>query len=271
MWFSTSSRPEEIQALSESVLGTAGVLRDGQGNPLALGIWRGGQLERRFGLEGVAPYHGLLGEKTLEELLAAVAAAWFGPLPVEDWDARLPALRLDSENHMFRTSVHKQGDTVFVLDKAGEEASLAILQDAIDQIANREAVEWRIAVMTRQASEPPKRHLQSARMLYHIADEFVCFDRPDTYAGASALPDYEPGSIPVLLRDELDRQNAEHETNKPVTVLPGWAETEDFLRKRLAELGGKTLVLVNQPSTSVHELNQSIIDFATGKADVADG
>ncbi|MCB2060174.1 MAG: Mur ligase family protein [Novosphingobium sp.] len=266
VWFSVNAGSQDLRALSEQFLGAAGIQRGEMGEPQSLVIWRDGRPERHLSLDGVAPYHGLLGEKTLEELLAAVAAAWFGPLPIEDWDARLPALRLDSENHLFRTSIHRQGDVIFVLDKAAEDSSLSVLQDAIEEIARREGIGRRIVAMCRAAGEHPDRHYESARSLFRFMDEFVCFDRPDTYTTNWALPIYEPGSIPLLLRDELQRLNAEAGTNKPVTVLPDWAATEEFLRKRIAELGGKTLVLINQPSTGVYGLNESIVDFVAGQS-----
>ena len=153
-----------------------------------------------------------------------------------------------------------------MLDKAGEEATLALLQGAIEEMARREGVSRRVAVLARSAGEHPDRHMESARVLHRFMDEFVCFDRPDSYKNSFALPIYVPGSIPPLLRDEFLRLNAEHGTDKPVTVLPDWSAAEDYLRQRLAELEGRTLVLINQPATSADELNQRIVRFVNGQA-----
>lgn len=262
VWFSTTATAEAQQEQSRYCFGTAGIEREPDGTPSSIVIWTDGKPEKVLSLAGVAPYQGLLGEKTLEELLAVICAAWFGPLPIEDWDLR--KLRLDGSNHLFRTSVHRLGNIIYVLDKAGEEASLKMLGTAIKGLAAHEAVDRRIVVLARSAGETPERHLQSARLLYGLMDEFICFDRPETYMLSHALPNYRLGSIPLLLRDEFERLNSEHCTAKPVTVLPDWTATETHLQSRLPKLGGKTLVLINQPATASYGLNERIVGFVNG-------
>lgn len=264
VWFSVQAALPALQALSHAALGVLGVARHADGTPEALVLCQRGATQARWSLGGVAPYHGMLGEKTLEELLAAVAAAWFGPLPLSrnGWPDRLRRLRLDEHNHAFRTSVHRQGKAVFVLDKAAEISSLQALEAALVQLAAREGCQHRIVALARSASEPPARHLESAERLYRFMDEFVCFDRPETYTSTVALPIYQAGDLPRLVGDALHRLNAAHGTNKPVTVLPGWREAETYLRERLQALPGKTLVLLNQPSTAATALNAQIQAFA---------
>lgn len=265
IWFSVTAVPDTLKALSLQVRAALGVTRDGLGEPQSITLWQAGQLVRQWSLQGVAPYHGLLGEKTLEELLAAVAAGWFGPLalPRDDWPERLQALCLDSSNHAFRTSVHRQGDVVFVLDKAAEQASLQDLERVVNQLVLREGCQHRIVALVRSAGEPPDRHRESAQALHRFMDEFVCFDRPETYTSSVALPIYSAGDIPLLMRDAFERHNAEQGVSKPVTVVADWTAAEVYLRERLASLAGKTLLLINQPSTGVTELNQRILAFAT--------
>jgi hypothetical protein len=255
-------------------LAALGVERDAAGAPQAMTVWQAGQALERWPLEGVAPYQGLLGDKTLEELLAAVAAAYFGPLTLTGtpWPDRLRRLQLDGANHVFRTSVHRQGNAVFVLDKAGELASLHILAEAVEELALREGCDHRILVLCRSAGEVPERHVESIRLLYEMTHEAVCFDRPDSYTSKSALPMYTPGSIPVLLRDEWTRVNAATGLQKPVTIVDDWEHAEAHLRQRLQELPGRTLVLINQPSTASAGLNHKILAFATaGLNDVSAG
>jgi hypothetical protein len=107
--------------------------------------------------------------------------------------------------------------------------------------------------------------MKSVEMLHRFMDEFLCFDRPDSYSHSAALPIYSPGSIPRLLRDEVLRLNAERGTDKPVAVVPEWSAAEAFLRKRLAGLDGTTLVLINQPATSAPELNRRIARFVSAE------
>jgi hypothetical protein len=265
LWFSVSANSDELQSTSVDAHAALGVERDAKGAPLALTIWRAGQQIECWSLDCVRPYHGLLGEKTLEELLASVAAAYFGSLSLSknSWPDRLRALSLDSGNHAFRTSVHRQDHAVFVLDKAGELPSLEPLKTAVDEVARTEGCEYRIVAFCRSAGEVPSRHLESAQFFHGLVDEFVCFDRPDTYTSKVALPIYAPGSIPALLRNEFIRLNHETGDEKPVSTHENWTEAEVFLRQRLAQLTHKTLVLVNQPATAATELNQQILEFAT--------
>lgn len=266
LWFSRSASPEELRALSANSHAAAGIARDAAGLPQALVIWRDGAAVLNASLAGVAPFHGMLGEKTLEELLAAVCAAWAGPLPVTDWEARLRALRLDSANHVFRASVHRRGNGVFVLDKAGEEASCVPLAGWIDALAKKEGARWRIAVLSRAASDFPEVHKASIGALFPVFDEFACFDRDDTYGTPLSLSCYEPGSIPLMLRDELQRLGDARGARPPVTLLADWDATQAWIDRRLAKFPGPVLVLVNQPATSVAELNDAILAFVESPA-----
>lgn len=263
IWFSLRAAPKELAKLSTISGGALGVSRDLAGSPLALEIWRDGAREKDLPLEGVTPYHGMLGEKTVEELLAAVGACWFGPVEIPDWDTALGGLHLDSSNHPFRTSVHRRDNMVFVLDKAGEEAALAVLKPAIAQISAKEKVGHRIAMIARSAGIPPERHRQSCALLYPLVDEFICFDIKETYSSPTALSTYAPGSIPALLADELERLNKLAKLKKPVQVAADWEEATHLLSKRVAT-DGKFLVLINQPGTSFSELNERIVAFVDG-------
>ncbi|MCB2079950.1 MAG: hypothetical protein KDE55_19925 [Novosphingobium sp.] len=263
-WFSVSASSETLHGLSLRHAAATGVERDASRKPLAIAVWRGGQVVERCSLADVAPYHGFLGETTVAELLAVVTAAVFGPLRVDNIEERLRALSLDADNHLFRTSIHQQGRVTFVLDKAGEAMSLDVLREAIDMICDREGISLRIAAVTRSASDLMDRHRDSAARLYEFCDEFVCFDRPDTYEGTSALPGYEPGSIPLLFRDAFAQLNRDSGQHKPVEIADEWAVAETILRDRIAATQSKILVLVNQPATAVHELNQRILSFVNG-------
>lgn len=262
VWFSVTSHVSELKVFSQQCLGVWGVARDELGQPVGVCLFQRGQEIKRFNLNGVAPYHGMLGEKTLEELLAAMAAAWFGPLAVNNLQARLSTLRLDSSNHAFRTSIHRQGNVVVVLDKAAELASLCDLKKIILEIAEREACRHRIAVLTRSAGETLERHQESAQVLHGFMDEFVCFDRPETYKTVYALPIYTPGSIPQLMKSYFERLNDEMGVSKPVTLANDWAAAQKFLNEKLAKVQDKTLVLINQPGTGLTDLNQQILAFA---------
>lgn len=262
VWFSVTANLGDVQILSKASLGVLCVARDEDGEPVALCIFQDGHEIKRMDLSGVAPYHGMLGEKTLEELLAAVAAAWFGPLHVSDWSTRLSTLRLDNSNHTFRTSIHRQGQVIFVLDKAAERASLTNLKQVMQELAAREGCQHTIAVLTRSAGETPERHQESAQVLHSFMDEFVCFDRPETYTTSHALPVYRPGSIPTLLKTYFDECNNELGVNKPVVLAEDWAAAQKYLFQKLSKVTGKTLVLINQPGTGLTELNQQILAFA---------
>jgi hypothetical protein len=262
VWFSLAASADELATISAASHGALGIDRLPDGTPLAVAVWRGGERVRTIALDGVAPFHGMLGEKTLEELLAVVAAGWFGPIALDDaWEARLRALRLDGSNHVFRTSVHRAGETVYVLDKAGEASSLRALRTSLDHLTARETIARRIVVVSRSASEVPERHIESMRHLHAMGDEFVCYDRPETYVSAIALPIYQPGSVPKLLGDALASLNAETGTAKPITVVADWAAVEAHLTARLPEVAGKRLVLVNQPATAAIDLNTAITAF----------
>ncbi|MBN2809144.1 MAG: hypothetical protein JXR80_06590 [Deltaproteobacteria bacterium] len=261
VWFSLAAPAAKLQTLSLTAGGALGVQRDSQGEPHALAIWQAGELVKSLSLQGVAPYHGLLGDKTLEELAAAVAAAWFGPLPLSGWEHLLRELTLNNQNHLFRTSIHRRGEIFFVLDKAAEKASLEVLLEVIEDFCLREKIARRIALLVRSAGEPLARHLESCICLHRYMDEFACFDRIETYTSKVALPIYTPGSIPKILKDELLRLNRETGIDKPVHTFPDWSAAEQWLSRRLPELTGRTLVLINQPTTSAPALNKQIVDF----------
>lgn len=266
IWFSTTATPASLRDMSRTAHAALGVSRDKHHAPIDLLIWQGGELKRQINLENVAPYHGLLGEKTLEELLAAVAAAWFGPLPlsIENWSASLRTLRLDSNNHIFRSSMHWQGSAAFVLDKAVENVHLTLLKETIKEFVKREKFDHCILVITRLPATPSETHQKSALSVYEIADEFICFDRPDAYQRSTALPEHSLGSIPDVLRKTLEWMNQDQEKNKSITVAKDWHASEDILRRRLSmSANEKILVLINQPTTSAPELDQQILTFAT--------
>lgn len=261
IWFDTAADDDELRLLSSDSAGALGVGRNEVGAPSSLEIWRAGRVERSLSLEGVAPYHGFLGEKTAEELLVVVGPAWFGPVPLDGIEDRLRGLRLDNENHRFRTSIHTRGDIVFVLDKAGEEVSLKLLIPALETIALHHRVERRICIFTRSASELPDFHRQSCAALHPHFDEFICFDRPDTYTRVSALPCYEPGSIPVLLQQQLSQLNDAAGLCKPIHTAKDWESVEPLLADRITRSETRTMVLVNQPATSCEDLNDKILAF----------
>ncbi len=264
IWFDTTAKDDELGRLSSSAAGALGVRRTTAGEPSSLTIWQAGRLQRALSLDGVAPYHGFLGEKTVEELLVAVGGAWFGPVAVDGLENLLRGLRLDNKNHRFRTSIHRRGNLLFVLDKAGEEASLKLLIPALDAIALHNGISRRLCILTRSASELPEFHRQSCAMLHPHFDEFICFDRPDTYTRVSALPCYEPGSIPVLLRQELMRLNDAAGLSKPVHMAKDWESVERFFDAGSYGATARTMILVNQPATSCEDLNDKILAFVSG-------
>lgn len=263
-WFSTRASSSELCELSTRCRGSAGARRDVSGVPVALELWRDGHCAEVLSLDGVAPYHGTLLEKTLEELLAAVTAAWLGPVRRHGLQTLLPSLSLNSRNHVFRTSVHRRGNTVFILDKAAEGQTLELLGDAIQEICRREGIEHRLGVLTRPASDFPERHREGCISCYRYLDEFLIFDRPDTYGLPTALPQYVPGSIPILLRDEFLALNGRSGIDKPVVIVDEWETAARMIDAWTAQATRKCLVLINQPSTSVADLNRRIVAFVEG-------
>ena len=261
VWFGVDTAPDELRELSRACRGTVSVSRNAEGAPLALKIWRGGSCDVRLPLEGVAPHHGMLGEKTLEELAAAVAAAWFGPIRIEGWKTLLQQLRLDNVNHRFRASLHGGGNLLFVLDKADSEAPLRALQPTLEALCDRHKVTRRICVFLRSPGEASDLHRRSCAFLHPLMDEFVAFDRIEVYPEPWALPEYAPGSVPLLLKEELERLNRLSGQAKPVHVEQSWETTETYLRTRLAQLDEVTLVLINFPTTSAPALNERMVDF----------
>lgn len=265
IWFSLSGDQYTLQNLSKKNLAALGVLREAENKPICLSIFQKGNVYRQLGLNDVAPYHGMLGEKTLEELMAAVAAASFGPLTVDDIEHWLPCLSLNNSNHAFRTSIHRQGNVIFVLDKAAERASLKDLKKIMLSLSEREGCIKSMVVLTRSAGEPPERHRESAEVLHSFMDEFVIFDREDTYKTAHALPCYQAGSIPLLLKSFFEQNNDEQGVNKPVTVTENWIAARKLVCEKLSDAEGKTLVLINQPGTGLTELNEQILNFVNNR------
>lgn len=262
VWFSLNASVKTLRNLSQTAHGAVGVKRDLEGAPLALDIWQGGNRARQLSLSGVAPFHGMLGEQTVEELLAAVAAAWFGPTTIKGWEPALQALELNNENHLFRCSVHRQGNIVFVLDKGGSAAALSKLEFALQEIIRRERIQRRIGILSSSALYPPDFHREYAHGLFRSLDEFVCFDRPDTYKHEAAFPGYAPMSVPLLMQRELQLLNDKHNCAKPILVLDDWNAASTYLRANLNLDDPKTLVLIIQVTTAATELNQQIADFA---------
>lgn len=266
VWFGVQASAESLRSCSHSAQAALGVERDGRGEPAAVLIWERGELAQRLSLDGVAPYHGSLGGKTLEELLAVVAAAWVGPLVVSDWPARLQQLRLDAANHCFRTSLHRQGRVLYVLDKASPPVSVQLLVQSVQELAQREGCSHRLLVLCRSPTEPRQGYLEAARCLYPAFDAFVCFDRPDSYNTAWARPEYAIGDVPRVLVEAFEALNASHGLAKPVVLQPDWQAVEPQLRAMLAVLPGRVLVVINQPSTDSLELNQRILAFVGADA-----
>jgi hypothetical protein len=265
VWFGVEASGDSLRSCSRSARAAVGVERDGSGDPAAVLVWEKGQLARRINLDGVAPFHGSLGRKTLEELLAVVAAAWVGPLPVSDWAAGLRRLGLDAANHRFRASLHRQGRVLFVLDKADELVSVQLLVRTVNELAKREGCSHRVLVLCRSAAVPRQIYVDVAHCMYEAFDAFVCFDRPDTYSTRWARPEYAPGDVPRVLSEAFEQMNASCGGDKPVTLMPDWQTVEQHLRRTLPGLSGRVLVVVNQPSTGVVELNRRILDFVSAQ------
>lgn len=264
VWLSTLASAAALRTLSRTSRGALGISRKGDGAPRALDIWVEGSKEQSLDLAGVAPYQGMLGEKSLEELLAAVGAAWFGPQQVRNWDGLLPSLRLEGSDHPFRTSSYWVGNVLFVLDMAGEAVLLEILRASIDALCERHAIRRRIAVLTRSAVKPPEVYQAVGATLHGFMDEFICFDRPDAYGKVNARAEYPPGSMPRVLAAALAARNAETGQDKPITMLGEWDEVETLLRALVSTAEEPVLVLINQPTTAATELNRRILDFVGG-------
>jgi hypothetical protein len=261
VWFSTGLPPEELRQLSFAAMGAIGIRRTSDGDPAELEIWQNGDCVEQLSLAGVTPYHGMLGEKTVEELAAAVGAAWFGPVRLHGWSSMLKRLRLDNVNHRFRTSAHRRGNILFVLDKAGDLPPLDLLSEAIEDLCKRHGIHRRIAVFTRSARHGPEKHRMCCARLHRFMNEFLCFDRPDTYAAGGALPVYTPGSIVRLLADELRQLNIKAGIEKPISIAADWDEVETRLGSLIDENGPAVLVLINQPATGAKDLNRRILQF----------
>ena len=261
VWFSVGEDEEALGRLAEECAGALGIGRR-SGTPAELLVRRPGEAAMRISLDGVAPFHGSLGEKTLEQLLAVVGAVLFGPLGVNGLPQVLRGLRLDSGNHAFRSSLYRRGQTVFLLDKASNAEACALLGKNIDEICRREGIERRIGVFSRSAAFPPNIHGESCERLYGHIDEFLFHDRPETFRKPNALPGVTPGSIPAGMADKIGTLNAEEGRDKPFAVFPDWPEVEAELRKRLALTDDKMLVVVIQPSTNDSALNDRIVAFA---------
>lgn len=137
------------------------------------------------------------------------------------------------------------------------------------ELIEHEACHHSIVVLTRSAGETPESHQASAQLLHSFMDEFICFDRIDTYTTAHALPIYKPGSIPALMKSYFEQINEENGVNKPVSIAKDWSEAQRQLCEKFRKKEGKTLVLINQPGTGLTELNQQILDFVSSRVDTS--
>jgi hypothetical protein len=261
VWFSREGGEKALRTLSRAALAALGVERDAEGVPVAITIWIDGKRQERLSLAGVAPYHGLLGEMTVDEVLAAVAAARFGPLAVPDIAAALPNLKLDASTHLFRTSVHPRGRILFVLEKAAEAPTMPLVRATIDELCARNGIDHRIAIFCRAATQRPDAIRDTLAGLHGFIDELVYFDRPDAYDPKIALPGIAAGSLPGMMADEVARLNEARGTDTPIHLVADWDAAAAWLQERLARLDGPTLVLINQSGTALFELSQSIVAF----------
>jgi len=261
VWFSRDADAKALRGLSLGSLGALGVERDPEGRPAALAVWIKGKCAERLSLAGVAPYHGMLGEKTVEELLGAVAAARWGPLTVPDIAAALPRLKLDASTHAFRTSVHPRGSALFVLDKAAEEPSMHLVGGVVDELCRRHGIIHRIAIFCRAATLPPDTTRRSVMVLHGFVDEMVYFDRPDAYDPNIAAAGHAPGSLPALMKEVVAGQNEARGTDTPLHLVADWEAATAWLRERFAAIDGPVLVLINQPGTALVELSRAIVNF----------
>jgi hypothetical protein len=261
VWFSGDAPPARLAELSTGSGGALGIRRSASGKPEAISIWLNGEEEAALPLEGVAPFHGRLGEKTVEELLAVVAAARFGPIRHPDLGAGLRKLRLDSSNHAFRCSLHGEGDILFVLDKAHSVAELEVLGPSLKEISAERSIAHRICVFLLSVGTPMDSHRKTCRTLHGMADEFICYDNPESYAMTGALPEYAPGSMLPLVNEEFERLNAERETAKPIAVAADWEAAERSIVARLAVAPRPVMVVVLQPITRAPETSQRMLRF----------
>lgn len=259
VWFSTSLTEDELAKVSRSARGAVGLARGSSGQAQAVEVWGGGSCLTSLPLEGVAPFHGIPTAKTWEQLCAVVAAGWFGPLPVRDWDLR--RLRLDADNHVFRASVHRRGEVRFMLDKAGAGPQVELLRETVEAVCRAQGIERRIGVLTRSAAAPPERMIIACGILHGFLDEFVLFERPDAYARPEAREVYRQVPVTRWIADEFARLDTVHGTRKPVVRLEDWDAVEGWLDRRLADCTRPTLVLINQPTTSASELIGRIVGY----------
>ncbi|MGE5721752.1 MAG: hypothetical protein ACM3YM_04755 [Sphingomonadales bacterium] len=84
VWFSSSAPSERLKPLSRTCAGAVGLSHTTDGSVGSVEIWRDGENAGSLTLDGLAPAH----REVSEPLLAAVAAAWFGPVQVH-WDGLL--------------------------------------------------------------------------------------------------------------------------------------------------------------------------------------
>jgi hypothetical protein len=258
LWFSRNLGERELCGRSLQSKGAVGVSRDRSGEPVSLDIWRKGERQAALSLIGVRPFHGMLGEKTVEELCAAVAAAWFGPVQVKGWEAVLPTLALDESNHAFRSSLHPRGNALFLLDKASNPIPLKQLGDFVGQVIRAYGIRHRIGVLTRPAGLAAVRYQLSCEAFYPLADEFVCFD---VARAGTPKPQTDECSVSLQLKEEFERLNRETGIKKPIATFPTWRAAQAALARRLPMVAPGTLVIVNQPSTKRADVNQAIIAF----------
>jgi hypothetical protein len=120
----------------------------------------------------------------------------------------------------------------------------------------------RILVFTRSASLTAEDQAISCAGFHELMDEFVCFENALTYHTGYARPEFAPGAIPVVLAGVLADLNRKAGVDKPIFRAPDWDGAEAVLRDRLKDRRGRTLVLINQPSTAEHLLNRHIVELA---------
>jgi folylpolyglutamate synthase/dihydropteroate synthase len=266
VWFSLGASAGRLAELSRDSRAALGVRRTPEGRAQAISIWRNGQEEVSLSLEGVAPFHGSLGEKTVEELLAVTAAASCGPVRLPDLEPTLRKLRLDGSNHAFRSSLHGGGENWFVLDKAHYAPEIELLGPRLSEICEVKAIAHRICVFTLAVRGSREGHLPVLRALYPLADEFIYYDRPHAYDDAALSPEGRPESILPFIKEEVERLNAESGRAKPIELAGDWAAAETSIIRRLEAAPKPALVLILQPMTKEPDLSRSVLAFVGAQA-----
>jgi hypothetical protein len=266
VWFSLAASAGRLEELSRSARGALGVRRGADGKPQALSIWRNGQEESSLSLQDVAPFHGSLGEKTVEELLAVTAAVRFGPVRCRNLEDALPKLNLNGSNHAFRSSLHGGGDVWFLLDKGHYAPEFEVLGPRLNEICEDKGIAHRICMFTLAVRGPRDVHLPPLRALYAFADEFIYYDRPKAYEQAALSPGGRPDSMLPFVRDQLESLNAESGAAKPIELAQDWAAAERCIIRRLEAAPKPAMVLILQPITREPDLSRNVLDFVEHQA-----